>query len=165
MKIFGRILLVAIPLLIIAAALWFQFPEWSYINSDIEKVYCSATLDDEFSDNEVMIVLTNDASLEYIEHEYTPADFPMIGCVEVSDLSTGATEKVKAQLRGDPKPTPTRPGEAWFYEDRDLTQFHRILCLKLDKESKLNVLFVVKLLEHRDDIRSAEPNYIIKAIG
>ncbi len=144
------------------ATLWFLFPEWSYINSDIEKVYCKATLDDEFTDNEIMIVLSNEASLEYIDHEYTPADFPMTGCVEVTDLSTGAAEKIKAQLRGDPNPSATRPGEAWFYKDKDVTKFRRILCLKLDKESKLNVLLAIKILEHRDDIYSAEPNYIFQ---
>ena len=145
------------------ATLWFLFPEWSYINSDIEKVYCKATLDDEFTENEIMIVLTNEASLEYVYHDYTPADFAEIGCVEVQDLSSATTEHFRAQLKGELKPPENpRPGQLWFYQEKDVTQFRRILCLKLDKESKSNVLLAIKILEQRDDIYSAEPNMIFR---
>ena len=158
-------LIVAISslVIIIAVALWFLFPECSYINSDIEKVYCKATLDDEFTENEIMIVLTNEASLEYVYHDYTPADFAEIGCVEVRDLSSATTEHFRAQLKGELKPPENpRPGQLWFYQEKDVTQFRRILCLKLDKESKSNVLLAIKILEQRDDIYSAEPNMIFR---
>ena len=147
------------------ATLWFLFPEWSYINSDIEKVYCKATLDDEFTDDTVLIVLTNEASLEYVYHDYTPADFAEIGCVEVQDLSSATTEHFRAQLKGELKPPENpRAGQLWFYQERDVTTFRRILSLKLKDPSKLNVLIAIKILEHRDDIYSAEPNMIVKLI-
>ena len=147
-------------LLLCIGILWFQFPEWSFVNSDTEKVFCKAKLDDEFSADEVVIVLTNEASLESIDHDYTTADFPGIGCVEVDDLSSATTEHIRKQLRGEKIETSDRPGASWFAEPKDTTKFRRTLYLKLDKESKINVLFVIKMLEHRNDIYAAEPNYI-----
>ena len=35
---------------------------FAQINSDLEKVYCNATLDDDFSDNEILVVLNKEVS-------------------------------------------------------------------------------------------------------
>lgn len=156
-------LIVAISCLVIvvAVALWFLFPEWSYINSDVEKVYCKATLKDNFTDDTILIALTNEVSLESVYHDYTPADFAEIGCVEVQDLSSATTEHFRAQLKGELKPPENpRPGQLWFYQEKDVTTFRRILSLKLKYPSKLNVLIAIKILEHRADIYSAGPDYI-----
>ena len=124
------------------AMLWFLFPEWSYINSDIEKIYCKATLDDDFAEDTVLIVLTNEASLESLYYDYIPADFAEIGCVEVRNLSSGITDDIRAG------------------EETDTATYRRILSLKLKYPSKLSVLLAIKILEHRADIYCAEPNYI-----
>lgn len=164
MKKYWKIIVVVLSLAILMFALWFQFPQWSFIGSDIEKVYCKATLKDNFAEDTILILLTNEASLENIDHDYTPEDFAEIGCVEVRDLSSATTEKIRAQLRGEELSTSDRPGATMFSEPKDVTQFKRILCLKLDKESKFNVLFVIKILEHRDDIYSAAPDYIYQLV-
>ena len=146
-----------------AALLWFLFPEWSYLNSDIEKVYCDASLNDNFADDMILVVLTNEASLETVDHDYTPADFSEIGCAEVQDLSSATTEHFRAQLKGELVPPENlRPGQSWFYQEKDVTTYNRILSLKLKDPSKLNVLIGIKILEHRADIYSAEPDYIFK---
>lgn len=136
-----KVLLIGFSILAVVfcmATLWFLFPEWSYINSDIEKVYCKATIDEDFSDDSLMVLMTSEASLAKIGYEFTPADFAEIGCVDVHNY----TWRVPA----------------------DTTLYHRMLCLKLKYPSKLNVLIAIKILEHRDDVYSAEPNYVIKMI-
>ena len=131
--------------LLCIATLWFLFPEWSYLNSDIEKVYCTATLEDDFADDTILIVLTNEASLESVYHDFTPDDFALIGCAEVRDLSTGITADIRSG------------------EETNTTNYRRILSLKLGNPGKLNVLLAIKILEHRPDVRSATPNHKMKA--
>ena len=163
-----KILLIVLSIFAVAICiqtLWFLFPEWSYINSDIEKIYCKATLDDDFAEDTVLIVLTNEASLESVYYDYIPADFAEIGCVEVQDLSSATTAHFRAQLKGELKPPENpRPGQLWFYQEKDVTTYSRILSLKLKYPSKLSVLIAIKILEHRADIYCAEPDYIFQAI-
>ena len=94
----------------------------------IEKVYCEATLEDEFTDNDILLVMTPENNFR----EYTVNDFSNIGCVKIEDLSI----------------------------DPEKGKLCRILHLTLDTHSKQNVLDSIKILEERDDIYSAEPNYI-----
>ncbi len=54
----------------------------------LEKIYCQATLDDLFSDYELLLVMFP----EYNFVEYTVADFEYVGCIEVKDLTIGPTE-------------------------------------------------------------------------
>lgn len=49
----------------------------------IEKIYCNATLEDDFADNEILIVLMP----EYNTKAYTATDFSEIDCTELEELS------------------------------------------------------------------------------
>lgn len=113
-----------------------------------EKVYCNATIDDNFTDNEVLVVLTNEESLEF--NEYTINDFSEINCVAIDDLTDGYKDKIEQQLNG------TYVGN----NPITLETFNRILKLTLPINSKQNVLDVIDILEDRNDIISVEPNYI-----
>lgn len=94
----------------------------------IEKVYCEATLEDDFTDNDILLVMMP----EYNFREYTVNDFSSIGCIEIEDLTIEPKE-----------------GELC-----------RIFHLTLATHSKQNVLDAIETLEERDDIYSAEPNYL-----
>ena len=95
----------------------------------MEKVYCEATLEDDFTDNDILLVMTPENNFR----EYTVNDFSNIGCIEIEDLTI-------------------EPKEG---------KLCRILHLTLEAHSKQNVLDSIKILEERDDIYSAEPNYLI----
>ena len=71
---------------------------------------------------------------EYNFYPYTAEDFAEIGCIELRNL--------------------------WF--DEDDPSKARIILLKLDKNSKQNVLNCIKILEHRADLESAEPSFNIE---
>ncbi len=54
----------------------------------IEKVYCEATLEDDFTDNDILLVMTPENNFR----EYTVNDFSNIGCIEIEDLSIDPEE-------------------------------------------------------------------------
>ncbi len=94
----------------------------------IERFHCTATLDQEFTDNEIVIMVMPD----YNFTPYTQNDFSEIGCVEIRELTRDVEENI----------------------------VNRIILLTLSTHSKQNVLNAIASLELRDDIYSAEPNYI-----
>lgn len=49
-----------------------------------EKIPCTATIDDDFEEGVVLVVIKKEFS--EINKEYTPEDFPEINCTEVKDL-------------------------------------------------------------------------------
>ena len=111
----------------------------------------------DFADDTVLVVLTHEASLEFID--YAPADFPEIELAEIQDLSTGKGAKVQAVLRGEQLYMDSI-GARFMNQNIDVDGFRRILSLKLANPGKGNVLRAVAALEQRADVHSAEPDYI-----
>jgi len=111
----------------------------------------------DFADDTVLVVLTNEASLQFID--YTPEDFPEIECAEIEDLSTGKGTKVQAVLRGEQLEMDSI-GARFMNQNIDVDGFRRILSLKLANPGKGNVLRATAALEQREDVYSAEPDYI-----
>lgn len=122
-------------------------------------IVCDATLNDDFLDNSVIIVLKNNISLQF--NKYNCDDFNEINCTKVDDLTKYSVELLKNQIIAE------RTGD-WSkiqkHKDTnmliDANKFHRILCLTIDKSGKDNVLKAIRELEKRNDIYYAEPNYI-----
>ena len=57
-------------------------------SSTLGKNYCELTLNNNFSDYELLLVMLP----EYNFVEYTVADFEYVGCIKVEDLTIGPTE-------------------------------------------------------------------------
>ena len=93
----------------------------------------TATLEDNFCESTVLVVLSREAS-----HlgEFSVNDFPELSLSEVRCITPGINQ---ARMKGN------NP--------------RRILELILNEPSKENVLSAVKILEQRQDIGSAEPNF------
>ena len=124
-----------------------------------EKVYCTATVNEKFSDQSIIVTLSNAESLLF--KDYVANDFYDINCVEIEDLTEFSTEIVREQLIAE------QTGDWSKLENRiennmliDIDNFHRVLCLTLDINSKQNVLDKIKILEGRTEIIIAEPDYI-----
>lgn len=128
-----------------------------------EKVYCNATLEDDFADDRVVVVLSNEASTSL--HTYTKADFSGIGCTEVQNLTQYTTAQVNAKLRGETAELQrtVEPNVITFAEfsEVDTESFRQILCLTLEEPGKQNVLDTIALLMKHPDVISAEPDYVI----
>ena len=126
-----------------------------------EKIYSKATLEDDFADDRVLVVLNNAASLKL--KTYTAADFPEISCASVSDLSTATKARVSAKLKGEDIAAACGAKSdsivfSDFYEV-DVQKYNQILCLTLPTAGKQNVLAAMKLLMQREDVMYAGPDY------
>lgn len=128
-----------------------------------EKVFSTATLEDDFADDQVIVIMKNATSLKF--NEYTASDFPEISCSKVVDLMPSVTANAKsiqsqvkaANMRG----TTSVDNVSDLGYEIDLNDYHQVLCLDIANPGKQNVLAAIKALETRSDILCAEPNYII----
>lgn len=126
---------------------------------DEKLIITKIDIDEDFSDDVVVIVLKHNVSLEFID--YTAEDFSEIGCAKVEDLTEHTTKIVKDELEAN------RTGDFSKLKERidknmlvNIDSFHRILCLYLTYPGKENVIASIRKLEKRNDIISAEPDYI-----
>ena len=99
----------------------------------------------DFSDNKLIVVLTDEVSLN--KKQYSKYDFSEYGCINVEDLTSTATKTMLYNLQND------------FV---DIENYNRILCVELNKNSKENVLNVIEELSKRDDVIYAGPDYKLK---
>ena len=125
------------------------------------KVYCDATIEDDFADDKIILVLNNKESLMF--RNYKLDDFAEVACIEIEDLTEKTCEVIKQQFDAE------KTGDWSELEKRiendtlvNINNFHRILSLTLENPSKENVLKKIKVLEKRPEILSAEPDYIEK---
>ncbi len=100
-----------------------------------EKTYCSATLEDDFADGTLLMVINNQASIS--RGAYTIADFPEIDCAEVDDMFL----------------------ECEAQESFDESTYHKIVKITLANSGKQNVLDAIHILEKRQDVLYASPDY------
>lgn len=125
-----------------------------------EKIYCDATIEDDFADDSVMVVLQNDASLQF--RTFSEKDFWEVGCVSVTDLSTGRSASIQRQLQASSAATAANRDLLDKGLVQDLAEFHQVICLKLEQKSKANVLCAIKVLQQRADVLYAGPDYYLK---
>jgi len=126
-----------------------------------EKSYSNATLEDRFADDRVVIVLNQAASMNF--KTYTPKDFPELTCTRVTDSTELTMEVVKQQLEAE------RTWDWSKLKERiktgmlvDVDKFRRILDIHFPVKSKENVLEAIRLLEKREDILYAGPDYFME---
>ena len=113
------------------------------------KILDTATVDDDFTDDCVLVILTNAESLKF--RQYTATDFPEVACKSVEDLSSASAARVQAKLRGDEMEAKDA-GEAFMNRNVKVDTFRTILCLELETPGKGNVLKAVRALEQREDV-------------
>ena len=107
-----------------------------------EKLVSTATLEDDFADDRVIVLLSNAASTSL--RTYTTADFSEFGCSDVNNLTKYTTELVNAKLRGDnsvAQRAATTAGEQnaivpQGFHDVNTSEFHQALCLTLEEKGK-----------------------------
>ena len=76
--------LFALPVLLLPAK------ETAFAEETTEKIYCDATLEDEFSSDRVLVVLKESVSSE--AKSYSANNFSEISCQSIKDLTETATQ-------------------------------------------------------------------------
>ncbi len=128
-------------------------------NNNEEILTSNVTLEDDFLDDSIIVVLKNDISL--ISKTYLCNDFNEINCVNVEDLTENSIDILQKQIMAE------QTGD-WTLLTKhkennmliDIDSFNRILCLTIGNPDKENVIKAIKELEKRNDVYSVEPNYI-----
>ncbi len=111
-------------------------------DSGLEKIYCQATIDDNFAEDRVLLVLQKGEQIVF--RDYTVSDFSSVNCVSVEELTSGRTQKVRDGVQGVDG------------------NYNRILKLSLAKKSKQNVLKAMEILMQREDVLQASPDFIFE---
>ena len=123
--------------------------------SDAEvKVYCQATLDDDFADDQIIVVLNNKASL--MSKDYGVSDFSEIQCRSISNLTDGMCDQIEQQMVELEKRNYDQTNSR---AEEKIAAFNKILCLRLENPGKENVLKAIKEIEKRDDVICVSPDY------
>ena len=126
------------------------------------------SVDDDFADDAVLLVMTREASLRF--HTYTPEDFPELACVRVDSLSTAAEAITKAQLERAGIDLSNMEIDEWTTFDsprieekyqRTVNNYCQILRLTLAEPGKENVIDAIALLREREDVKAADPDYVL----
>ena len=110
-------------------------------NSYDDKIYCSATIDDNFDTSIIHIVLNENASMN--DKEYSTNDFSEINCIGVEDMTKVVKDNMKS---GD---------DALINKNI----FRRVLKLKIGNPGKVNIINSIRILEKRNDVYAVSPNY------
>ena len=128
-----------------------------------EKIYSNATLEDDFAEDRVLVVLSNTASLAF--KDYNATDFSEIQCKTAKNLSQAACNIAKAQVKGiDPVSVLNVEKDNLTFKNFysvDLDTFNQVLCLEIENKGKQNVLDAIKTLMLRDDVIYAGPDYVL----
>ena len=104
----------------------------------------------DFTDDDVLIMLTKEATDATFFHDYTVEDFPELNAVAVEELTIYTTARVRQCLLEDPTGG-TVPDH--------LKNIKRGFVIRLAEKSKENVLRAVNILLGRKDLEYAAPNY------
>ncbi|MBQ7999905.1 MAG: S8 family serine peptidase [Ruminococcus sp.] len=131
-----------------------------YISTE-EKILTTVNINDDFKDDEIIVALNNSESLKL--NEYTAADFSEISVKSVENLTKPTDEILKVQREAESITVQSidsgsTADENGIYINED--KYHQLFLLKLSKSGKENVIKCIKLLEQRDDVILAMPNYI-----
>ena len=123
------------------------------------------SVDDDFADNRVIVVLKNGKSLKFKEYKIT--DFSGLGCKKVNDLTshTGEIIKKKIESQNVDAAAVGLLNTDMFIENKisdvNVNKYNQILCLELGESGKQNVLDVIDELNARDDVLYAMPDIAI----
>ena len=109
-----------------------------------DKHYCYASVEDEFVDDSILVVLSKKAS--YSGKTYNKNDFSTYECVKVDNLTKEAS-RMAIEKTNNPL--------------INLDNYRCVLRILLREKSKENVLNVINELIKRDDVIYAGPDYIM----
>lgn len=141
-----------------------------------KKQLCTATIDENFRDDSVLVMFNNETSLNLADFDKN--DFSDINAKSVNDITKYSVNSIRAEhisrinnvssISAEESATLIDLEQEFddYNLDEDLKEkysdFHQIVEIKLENTGKQEVLDAIHELEQRDDVLVAEPNYIIQ---
>ena len=118
-----------------------------------EKVYCTATIEDNFADDCVLVVIDHANSI--VDRVFTADDFLDVDVKEITYLTSPITP-----LFEESETEEEAQAKAETLALTNVEEFNHIIRIDLNVTGKDKVLEAIKVLEKLDFVLSAEPNYI-----
>lgn len=143
-----------------------------------EKIICKATLDDDFADDSILVVLKHDISMKL--KEFNVNDFKCIDILSIKDISSNYAKKIESDYlncyseykslnvneQSTYSSSKNMVSDANDYANNIIQKkyynYHQYLVIRLQNKGKQNVLKAIKELEKIDYVYIAEPNYVMK---
>ena len=133
-----------------------------------QKVFSKATIDEDFADDSVIVVFKK--SISDYSRIFTTKDFSEVKCKSIDDLTRfkreHIAEKKAEKIASLEKTRGLSAGKIEISDEQiikenniDVDNFQNMICLKLEEKGKDKVLEAIKILEKREDIIYAGPNY------
>jgi hypothetical protein len=127
--------------------------------SNDEKIKCDATINHDFADDSVIVIMSAEVTFKF--EEYSNNYFENANIGDLRKLTNETSKIVEDQLlsedKSDSSMSLSNAADVSIIKEEN---FRDILSLKLKNPSKENVLETIKSLETRSDVIYAGPNYI-----
>ncbi len=127
--------------------------------NDSEKIYCNATIDDDFAPDSVLVVLNTLTSLKC--QTYSEADFSEIKASDVNHITAYSESVVQKALKNAETAAAFR-STIVEVEPVDLSTYRQVLYIELENPGKDKVLEAIKELEKREDVWYVGPDYYLE---
>ena len=125
-----------------------------------EKILSKATINDDFADDRVLVVFSNESSLSF--KTYIPSDFEEINCKKIVDLSVSESKIVKQSVQRmncAEKSNLTNKEKA--YDNSKISNYNQIVCIYLNEIGKDKVIEAINTIRKRSDVMYVGPDYKI----
>jgi len=129
------------------------------VSNDSEKIYCNATIDDDFAPDSVLVVLNTLTSLKF--QTYSAEDFSEIKAKNVSHI-TAYSESVVQKVLNSAETSAAFESTMVEVEPVDLSTYRQVLYVELEDTGKDKVLEAIQELEKREDILYVGPDYYLE---
>lgn len=153
------------------------FDESYYVEPTEVKILCTATLDDDFAPDRVIVMLSHLESLRLMQSDELPDAITDLDLAAVSEKTKSYTQSIRKDyarfvteyldaadnsLSSEEKDTFAEQ-MAKKRVDASYPYYHKVYLLTLNVKNKQAVLDIIKTLEKSNDIYSVEPDYIVCA--
>ena len=124
-----------------------------------EKKYSFATINDAFDTQSVLVILNNDTSLKYLQNGRI--DFPELNYKKVNSLSSAKGKRIRTMIEERKALSAIERMLTSDPNQEEISGYRQILRIELEEDGKEKVLDAIALLEKREDVIYAGPDYVI----
>lgn len=126
------------------------------VTENNEKVYCNATINDDFADDKVSIILTKEETMllkDYAKEDFVNENICVIGISSLQEITEELTQTIRNKIQE------SNGNENIDFGTININEFCRIFELTIENKSKQNVLMVIRAIENDNRFKYVGVDY------
>lgn len=127
-------------------------------NKEEQRTFLKPSIEEDFSNDKVIVVLSNEESVKLLDYEKN--SFDVSGIEKIENLTSGTLKLHRKMKNGD---TSFIKKENDIRKKIDMNSYHQILMFTLQEKTKENVLRIISLLNEDERVIMASPDYAFEA--